>query len=111
MVTVEAWSGVSAWDRFHGEGNFVATAPKHLRGKNKSTLRESMFLTEILHIYIKFMTSLSALMSSVDFVIPPLCLSFCLSLSVSLYKLAEHLDIQAIIRIQSSESEKLSCLG
>lgn len=109
MVTVEAWSGVSAWDRFHGEGNFVATAPKHLRGKNKSTLRESMFLTEILYIYIKFMTSLSALMSSVDFVIPPLCLSFCLS--VSLYKLAEHLDIQAIIRIQSSESEKLSCLG
>lgn len=109
MVTVEAWSGVSAWDRFHGEGNFVATAPKHLRGKNKSTLRESMFLTEILYIYIKFMTSLSALMSSVDFVIPPLCLSFCLS--VSLYKLAEHLDIQAIIRIQSSESEKFSCLG
>lgn len=109
MVTVEAWSAVSAWDRFHGEGNFVATAPKHLRGKTKSTLRESMFLTEILHIYIKFMTSLSALMSSVDFVIPPLCLSFCLS--VSLYKLAEHLDTQAIIRIQSSESEKLSCLG
>lgn len=109
MVTVEAGSGVSAWDRFHGEGNFVATAPKHLRGKNKSTLRESMFLTEILYIYIKFMTSLSALMSSVDFVIPPLCLSFCLS--VSLYKLAEHLDIQAIIRIQSSESEKFSCLG
>lgn len=109
MVTVEAWSAVSAWDRFHGEGNFVATAPKHLRGKNKSTLRESMFLTEILYIYIKFMTSLSALMSSVDFVIPPLCLSFCLS--VSLYKLAEHLDIQAIIRIQSSESEKFSCLG
>lgn len=71
MVTVEAWSGVSAWDRFHGEGNFVATAPKHLSGKNKSTLRERMFLTEILHIYIKCMTSLSALMSSVDFVIPP----------------------------------------
>lgn len=109
MVTVEAGSGVSAWDRFHGEGTFVATAPKHLRGKNKSMLRESMFLTEILYMYIKFMTSVSALMSSVDFVIPPLCLSFCLS--VSLYKLAEHLDTQAIIRIQSSESEKFSCLG